>query len=197
MVLIEIKSNNRCTVICFFNKILNLKIFIGDAVNSPKSSYSRSPRSDHGSPMSPRRITSENSRILQSLPDNTRIQHALSDSLSIRQSASDNSRIRHNDMQDLEEEEEEDMNHQENSLSNHGEIFMDSSYFVVCCCKLSNTRVSDEHLFRQVSTPTGRNQLPIFCSTNFHPGRHACLLIYAHCLRWRHESEWAHNNFIA
>ena len=33
--------------------------------------------------------------------------------------------------------------------------------FVVCCCKLKNTRVCDEHLFRQVSTQTGLNQLAI------------------------------------
>ena len=135
MVLIEVKPNNRCIVLVFLTKFELLTFFIGDAVNSPKSSYSRSPRSEHGSPMSPRRIMSENSRIRQSLPDNTRIQQALSDSLSIRQSASDNSRIRHNDVEDLEEE-EEDMNHQENSLTNHGEIFMDSSFLNLHCCKL-------------------------------------------------------------
>ena len=28
---------------------------------------------------------------------------------------------------------------------------------VVCCCKLNNARVCDEHLFGQVSTPTGDN----------------------------------------
>ena len=30
----------------------------------------------------------------------------------------------------------------------------------------------DEHLFRQVSTSTGCNQLPIFCCTNVHLRRH-------------------------
>ena len=32
----------------------------------------------------------------------------------------------------------------------------------ICCCKLNNTRVCKEHLFRQVSTLTGRNKLPIY-----------------------------------
>ena len=41
-------------------------------------------------------------------------------------------------------------------------------------------------LYGQVSTQTGRNQLPIFRCTSVH-------LIYACCLRWRHESKWAHN----
>ena len=45
---------------------------------------------------------------------------------------------------------------------------------VVCCCKLNvTTQVCDEHLFGQVSTHTGRSQLPILHCTN--------------------ESEWAHN----
>ena len=39
---------------------------------------------------------------------------------------------------------------------------------VVCCCKLNNTQVSDEHLFRQVSSCTGRYQLLIFRCTNVH-----------------------------
>ena len=54
---------------------------------------------------------------------------------------------------------------------------------VVCCCKLNNTRVCDEHLFRQVSTCTGHNQLPIFHCTNAHLGRYKPSLIYAHRLR--------------
>ena len=41
-------------------------------------------------------------------------------------------------------------------------------FIVVCCCKLNNTCVCDEHFFRQVSTRTGRYQLPIFCCTNVH-----------------------------
>ena len=36
---------------------------------------------------------------------------------------------------------------------------------VVCCCKLNNTWNCDEHLFRQVSTSTGRYQLLIFGCT--------------------------------
>ena len=34
--------------------------------------------------------------------------------------------------------------------------------YVVCCCKLNKTRDCDEHLLGQVSTGTGRYQLPIF-----------------------------------
>ena len=41
--------------------------------------------------------------------------------------------------------------------------------FVVCCCKLDNTRDCDEHLFRQVSTCTGCYQLPIFHCTKCAP----------------------------
>ena len=52
------------------------------------------------------------------------------------------------------------------------------SPFNVCCCKLNNTRVCDEHLFRQVGTSTSHNQLPIFHCTNVHLGRHTCSLIY-------------------
>ena len=37
--------------------------------------------------------------------------------------------------------------------------------FVVCCCKLNNTQDCGKHLFRQVSTPTGHYQLPIFGCT--------------------------------
>ena len=48
---------------------------------------------------------------------------------------------------------------------------------VVCCCKLNNTQVCDEHLFGQVSTCTGRNQLPKFRCRNVHPGRHTRSLI--------------------
>ena len=44
---------------------------------------------------------------------------------------------------------------------------------VVCCCKLNNTRDCDEHLFGQVSTHTGRYQLPIFRCSNVHPWRYA------------------------
>ena len=33
---------------------------------------------------------------------------------------------------------------------------------IVCCCKLNNIHVCDEHLFGQVSIRTGRYQLPIF-----------------------------------
>ena len=33
---------------------------------------------------------------------------------------------------------------------------------IVCCCKLNNTRDCDEHLFRQVSTRTGRFNCPYF-----------------------------------
>ena len=40
---------------------------------------------------------------------------------------------------------------------------------VVCCCKLNNTRDINEHLFGQVSTCTGRYQLPIFCCSIVHP----------------------------
>ena len=43
---------------------------------------------------------------------------------------------------------------------------------VVCCCKLNNTRDCDERLFGQVSTLTGRYQLPIFHCTNVHPWRY-------------------------
>ena len=39
---------------------------------------------------------------------------------------------------------------------------------VVCCCKLNNTRDINEHLFGQVSTCTGRYQLPIFCCSIVH-----------------------------
>ena len=49
---------------------------------------------------------------------------------------------------------------------------------VVCCCKLNNTQVCDEHLFEQGSTCTGYDQLPIFCCTKVHLGRHTRLLIY-------------------
>ena len=38
-------------------------------------------------------------------------------------------------------------------------------FYVRCCCRLNNTQVCDEHLFGQVSTRTGHNQLPIFCCT--------------------------------
>ena len=48
-------------------------------------------------------------------------------------------------------------------------------------------------LIRQVSTPTGHNQLLKFRYTNVHQGRHTCSLIYARHLRWRHESYCAHN----
>ena len=40
---------------------------------------------------------------------------------------------------------------------------------VLCCCKLNNTRDCDEHLLGQVSTSTGRYQLPIFGCTKVHP----------------------------
>ena len=43
-------------------------------------------------------------------------------------------------------------------------------YTVVCCCKLNNTWVCDEHFFGQVSTCTGRNQLPI--SPHPNTGKH-------------------------
>ena len=39
---------------------------------------------------------------------------------------------------------------------------------VVGCCRLKNTQVCDDNLFRQVSTCPGRYQLPIFCCTNVH-----------------------------
>ena len=60
---------------------------------------------------------------------------------------------------------------------------------VECCCKLNNTGVCDEHLFGLVSTRTRCNQLPKFCCTDVHLRRHSRFR-----LRWRHESEWAHNN---
>ena len=34
--------------------------------------------------------------------------------------------------------------------------FCKTDVCVVRCCKLNNTRICDEHLFGQVSTPTGR-----------------------------------------
>ena len=49
------------------------------------------------------------------------------------------------------------------------------STFVICCYKLNNTQVCDEHLFRQVSRSKSRNQLPISCCTNGHLGRHTRL----------------------
>ena len=39
---------------------------------------------------------------------------------------------------------------------------------VVCCCKLNNTWICDEHLFGQVSTCKGRYQLPIFRGAIMH-----------------------------
>ena len=62
--------------------------------------------------------------------------------------------------------------------------YLNVYYCVVCCCKLNNTRVCDDHLFGQVSTFTSRNQLPKFCCTSVHLGRHTHLLIYACRLRW-------------
>ena len=35
------------------------------------------------------------------------------------------------------------------------DLFQYTFFIVVCCCKLNNTQVCDEHLFRQVSTCTG------------------------------------------
>ena len=67
---------------------------------------------------------------------------------------------------------------------------------VLCCCKLNNTQVCDEHLFQQISTHTGPNQLPIFRCTNAYLGRHTRSLIYAGRRRWGHESEWAHNSIL-
>ena len=40
-----------------------------------------------------------------------------------------------------------------------------SEFSDVCCCRLNNTSVCDEHLFRQVSTCLGHDQLPIFHCT--------------------------------
>ena len=65
---------------------------------------------------------------------------------------------------------------------------------VVCCCRINNTQAFDEQLFGQVRTPTGHNQLPIFHCTKVHLRSHTCLPFKARHPRWRHKSEWAHNN---
>ena len=54
----------------------------------------------------------------------------------------------------------------------------------VCCCTLNNTWDCDEHLFGQVSTGTGRSQLPIFGCTKVRPWRcahprHRCAVFYS------------------
>ena len=49
-------------------------------------------------------------------------------------------------------------------------------------CRLNNISVCDEHLFGQVSTCIGRNQLLIFCCTELHRRRHTHLL-FKHRLR--------------
>ena len=68
------------------------------------------------------------------------------------------------------------------------------SPFVVGCCKMNNTQVCDEHLFGQVNTPTGCYQLPILRCTNVHQRRYTSPQFKCAILRWRHESQWAHNN---
>ena len=47
-----------------------------------------------------------------------------------------------------------------------------------------------------LSLHAGRYQLTIFHCTNVHPERYTPLLIYTRRLRWRHESEWAHNSWF-
>ena len=63
---------------------------------------------------------------------------------------------------------------------------------VICCCKLNNTQVWDEHLFWQVSTCTRHYQLPIFRCTNVHPQRNARPLFRRAIYWWRHEIQYAH-----
>ena len=46
---------------------------------------------------------------------------------------------------------------------------------VVCCCKLNNIRICDEHLSGQDSTHTGLYQLPAFRCPIVHLLRWACL----------------------
>ena len=62
---------------------------------------------------------------------------------------------------------------------------------VVCCCKLINTQVCDEHLFGQVST--GGYQLPIFRCTNVHLQRYARPLFRRAVYWWRHETQYVYN----
>ena len=59
------------------------------------------------------------------------------------------------------------------------------------------TWVFDQHLFRQVSTCTGRYQLPIFHCTIVHPWRYARPLFGCAVFIWCHESQWAHNKIFA
>ena len=65
--------------------------------------------------------------------------------------------------------------------------------FVVCCCKLNNTRVCDERIFWQVSKRTGCYQLPIFGCTNVHPRRYPPLLFRRAVYWWCYETQYAHN----
>ena len=58
--------------------------------------------------------------------------------------------------------------------------------YVAVSCKLNNTQVCNEHLFRQVSTRTGRYQLPIFRCTNVHPRRYA-RPYFRRAIYWCHE----------
>ena len=81
------------------------------------------------------------------------------------------------------------------SLTPRVRAFVNQSFYqcllanplVVCCYKLNSTWDCDEHLFREVSTHTGRYQLPIFRCTNLHPWRCARLCFRRAVYWWRHE----------